>query len=269
MHPVWTHTCAAVIPCLNEAAGIAGLVAGVRRHLPRVLVIDDGSTDGTAAEATRAGALVLRLDTPQGKGAALAAGWRHAAGLGCRWAMTLDGDGQHDPASIPAFLARAEAGPVHLVVGNRMNAPGRMPWPRRWVNQWVSRRLSQRTGWMLPDALCGYRLIHLPSWEARRHQTRHFQVESEVLIRFLAADLTVAFIDVPTLYGGEQSKIRPVLDTLRWLRWYRGQGGGRAAGSGRGLIRDRALGRAGVALDTEGFVGSLPAPLARGTSRPP
>ena len=78
----WTVSCACVIPCLNEAGTIAGVVAGVRRHLPTVIVVDDGSRDNTAQVAAAAGAKVVCHDKPMGKGAALCSGWNTAAEQG-------------------------------------------------------------------------------------------------------------------------------------------------------------------------------------------
>ena len=99
------HHCAAIVPCFNEAAHIRGVVTGIQKHLPNVIVVDDGSTDATAAEAKIAGAEILRLPKNSGKGAALRHGWRHAHQLGFQWVLMLDGDGQHLPADLPARLA--------------------------------------------------------------------------------------------------------------------------------------------------------------------
>ena len=103
----------AVIPCLNEAAAIASVVRGVRAYVPDVLVVDDGSTDGTSSAAQAAGAMVLRHAEPAGKGAALAAGFRESLAAGFDWVLSMDGDGQHAPADIPKFLA--QAGPASLI----------------------------------------------------------------------------------------------------------------------------------------------------------
>src|SRR5436309_2349844 len=104
----WKTQCAVVIPCLNEAAAISEVVVAVRKYLPGVLVIDDGSQDDTSVLARRAGAEVLRHDFSCGKGAALQTGWRHARASGFEWALIMDGDGQHSAADIPAFLEVAE-----------------------------------------------------------------------------------------------------------------------------------------------------------------
>src|SRR6266852_653295 len=100
----WQTECAAVIPSLNEETTIGWLVAAVRIHLPTVLVVDDGSADRTAALAAEAGAEVLRHQTTGGKGAALQSGWQRARQRRFKWTLMLDGDGQHSPDDIPAFL---------------------------------------------------------------------------------------------------------------------------------------------------------------------
>src|SRR5947209_2371321 len=128
----WQSDCAAIVPCLNERAAIAPLVTAIRTHLPGVLVIDDGSTDGTAAVAQQAGAEVIRHKQSQGKGAALHTGLQRARELGFTWTLTMDGDGQHSAEDIPAFLSCAERSASELVVGNRMNNSDRMPRLRRF-----------------------------------------------------------------------------------------------------------------------------------------
>jgi glycosyltransferase involved in cell wall biosynthesis len=217
----WTSQCAVVIPCLNEGLFVEDLVREVRRYLPTVIVVDDGSSDSTGLLAARGGAEVIRHDRPQGKGAALQSGLRQVRDRGYSWVMTLDGDGQHAPEDIPKFLRCAEAAGVQLVIGNRMDQPGQMPWLRRQVNRVMSRRLSKIAGQWLPDTQCGFRLLKLEPWAQLTFQTRHFEVESEVLLEFIAAGHQVAFVPIRVIYKAEQSKIHPVRDTLRWFHWLR------------------------------------------------
>ena len=158
--------CAAVIPCFNECAGIAPLVAAVRQQLPSVLVVDDGSTDDTASLARGAGAVVVSHERNLGKGAALKTGLSLALKQGFEWAVTLDGDGQHAPEDLPALLRCAGQTGARLVIGNRMHDAHAIPWLRRQVNRWMSRKLSQRAGRHLPDTQSGFRLIHLATWAA-------------------------------------------------------------------------------------------------------
>jgi glycosyltransferase involved in cell wall biosynthesis len=219
----WPAQCAAVIPCLNEAATVEALVRRVREHMPSVIVVDDGSTDDTGERAARAGADVLHHAEAQGKGAALQTGLRRARERGFAWAMTLDGDGQHAPEDIPAFLQHAARTGAALVVGNRMAGASRMPWLRRQVNRWMSRRLSRLAGRPLPDTQCGYRLLKLDAWSRLPILTRHFEIESEMLLAFISAGHEVEFVPIQVIYKAEQSKVHPWCDTVRWFRWLRTQ----------------------------------------------
>jgi len=215
-----THVdCAAVIPCYNEAAAIGLLVTAVRARLTRVIVVDDGSTDGTATAARTAGAEVLAVSENQGKGAALQLGMRRARELGCAWALLLDGDGQHAPEDIPAFLTALRADRADFVIGNRMAAPAEMPFVRRTTNRVMSGVLSSLTGVALPDSQCGFRLVRLSAWEALPQRCTRFEVESEMLVAFLAAGRRVEFLPVRSRYKSGQSKIQPLRDTGRWLAW--------------------------------------------------
>ncbi|MEO6183430.1 MAG: glycosyltransferase family 2 protein, partial [Verrucomicrobiota bacterium] len=184
-----------------------------------VIVVDDGSTDGTGQLATRAGAEVFRHQKPQGKGAALNHGLRRARENGFQRALTMDGDGQHAASDIGNFLSASES--AALVVGNRMANPESMPGLRRFVNRWMSRRLSKIAGKDLPDTQCGFRSIDLEAWSRCDLHTAHFEVESELLLAFIAAGHAIEFVPIQVIYKNEQSKIHPVRDTLRWLRWLR------------------------------------------------
>lgn len=227
----WSRQCAAVVPCLNEAATVGKVVRGLREHVKAVWVVDDGSADATWQEAEAAGARVIRHPANRGKGAALRTGLRAAAAAGCGWALTVDGDGQHDPAEVPAFFRVAEEERADLVIGHRMAAAVAMPWVRRRVNAWMSRRLSARAGFPCPDSQCGFRLVHLPAWTACRLETDHFEVESEVLLAFARAGRRIRFVPVRSLPAGRPSRIQPSADTLRWLRWWWKAGSARGQGS--------------------------------------
>jgi len=208
---------AAVIPCYNEERTIAGLVGRILLQIPKIIVVDDGSTDGTGELAKCAGAEVLRHDRNLGKGAALQTGWKRATELGLEYVLTLDGDGQHSADDIPRFFAtRAD-----LVVGNRMDTSQAIPWVRRQVNHCMSRRLSRSVGIYLPDSQCGFRLIRLKELNSLRLYTKHFEIESEVLLAFIRAGKRVEFVPIQVIYKSEQSKIHPLLDTARWFRWWR------------------------------------------------
>jgi glycosyltransferase involved in cell wall biosynthesis len=215
----WKQQCAVVIPCYNEQQGLAKLLPKVRSHLATIIVIDDGSTDDTAAVAKTKGAILVSLPQNQGKGMALRAGCNLAKTLGFKWVLTMDGDGQHGPESIPDFLAHAQATNADLVIGNRMHSCQAMPWLRRKTNQVLSSHLSRLVGQSLPDTQCGYRLIRLEALAACELSTKRFEIESELLVQMALLGKRVEFIPVATIYKNEQSKIQPIRDSLRWFRW--------------------------------------------------
>lgn len=217
----WPEKCAVVIPCHNEELSVANVVREARRLLPLVLVVDDCSEDRTAVRAAEAGAEVVRRLKHPGKGAAIKAGIEAATARECAWAITIDGDGQHRPEDIPAFLRCAEQTGAALVVGNRMHRAEEIPWVRRAVNRWMSRRISSLASRTLPDSQCGFRLIDLRAWATVQLATDHFEIESEMLLAFVKAGWRVEFVPVQVVVGGRRSHINPLLDSWRWLRWWR------------------------------------------------
>ncbi|MEX1169153.1 MAG: glycosyltransferase family 2 protein, partial [Chloroflexota bacterium] len=172
------------------------------------VVVDDGSTDDTAAQAEDAGATVIRQIPNQGKGTALRAGFRHALAQGAEAVVTLDADGQHDPAEIPRFLAAFEATRPELIVGRRDFR--RMPPVRHLSNMIGGLILSAAVGCSIPDNQCGYRLVgrRLMSTLLASEEDG-FAFEVEMIARCIALDLAIAWVPIRTIYAGEPSHIRP------------------------------------------------------------
>ncbi len=213
-------TVGAIIPALNAAAQLPALLAELQRGQPppRLLVVDDGSSDGTADAARAAGADVLRHDANQGKGAALATGYRHALDAGWDWAYTLDADGQHLPAEMPRFLAAALQEGWDVVVGTRMADPAGMPWLRRATNRVTSAVVSGLAGQRIPDSQCGYRLFRVAPLAGLILRTTRYDTESEILVRLARRGCRIGSVPITSVYGGESSSIRPLRDTARFLR---------------------------------------------------
>lgn len=212
--------CVAVIPCHNEVGHIAAVISGIREHLHNVWVVNDASTDGTAETARRAGAEVLDQPGRRGKGAALRWGWQEARRRGFEWALCMDGDGQHLASDIPQFFTTAQRSGADLVVGNRFATSQRMPLVRRVTNRGMSRLLGRVAGRSLPDTQCGFRLVRLSRVAELRLVSECFEIESELILAAVRGGWKVEFTPVSSVYAEEKSKIRPVRDGIRWLRWF-------------------------------------------------
>jgi glycosyltransferase involved in cell wall biosynthesis len=202
----------ALVPAHREGPRIASVVRAAARHLP-VIVIDDGSPDDTGERATEAGATVIRQEPNQGKGAALRNGFRAALERGAEAAITLDGDGQHDPSEIPAFVGeyakRTVAGQTtELIVGRRDFR--HMPLVRRLANSLGTLVLSAALGHWVPDNQCGYRLIGRRLMAASLDSTEQgFAFEVEMIAIALREGWPIDWVPVRTIYGEEESHIRP------------------------------------------------------------
>ena len=191
------------------------MVLGARRHLP-VVVVDDGSTDATAACAEEAGATVVRQVPNQGKGAALREGFRHALAGGAARVITLDADGQHDPSEIPTFLAAFETTGAELIVGKRNFRE--MPPVRRLSNTFGGLLVSASLGRRIPDNQSGYRLIGRRLMTDLLDSTEDgFAFEVEMIARCIALDLPIAWVPIRTIYAGEPSHIRPMAHLSSFL----------------------------------------------------
>ena len=218
----------AIVPGYQEGPRIAAVVSGAVRHLP-VFVVDDGSTDDTAARAESAGAVVVRQAPNQGKGAALRAGFRRALDDGADAVITLDADGQHDPAEIPSFLAAYEASQSELIVGRRDFSA--MPPMRRLSNTLGGLLFSAAVGRSIPDNQSGYRLIGRALMTALLDSDEDgFAFEVEMIARCIALGLPIGWVPIRTIYAGEPSHIRPWAHFVGFLR---------AARDARRIVRGR------------------------------
>lgn len=209
-----------LIPAYNEEKRLDDVVREALDYCPDVVVIDDGSLDGTAQIAAEAGAVVLAHVRNQGKGAALQTGFDYAREHAYDLAITMDADGQHAPSDIPAFLQAYERTHSPVLVGNRMGHVGDMPWNRRFVNRFMSDLLSRVMGQHVPDSQCGFRLYQraaFPEGPCDAHSKR-FAAESEILLRLSLQGRKIGAVTIQTIYGNEKSKVHPFTDTFRFFR---------------------------------------------------
>jgi len=223
-----------IVPAYQEEARVGAAVGGIRAYCRDVVVVDDGSADRTAAEADRAGAVVLKHAVNQGKGAAIATGMAYALEHGYEFVVAMDGDGQHAPEDIPAFVeAYARTGDP-VILGNRMADPRGMPLVRRLTNRFMSWLLSRRMGRRVPDTQCGFRLYRCEGFPAVPDASRRFDYDSEILLLYAEAGARIGAVPVRVIYGDEKSKICPVKDTLRFIRMLRRHQRARRVRAGKG-----------------------------------
>ena len=207
---------ACVVPALNAAPTVAGVVSGLRASLPNafVVVIDDGSSDGTHAVARGVADTTIRLDRNRGKGAALRAGFDVAVEHGVDIVVTIDADGQHDPRYAPALVDALSS--ADLAIGARDRRSGRMPVGRRLTNHLSAAAVSHCIGRPVVDAQSGFRAIRSHVIAAVRPTGDRYEFETEFLILAGRLGARITFVPIPTVYTTPvASQFRAVRDSMR------------------------------------------------------
>jgi glycosyltransferase involved in cell wall biosynthesis len=202
-----------LVPAFDAAASIEGVLGEIRAALPEVcsdphglIVIDDGSRDGTGAIAARAGAHVVGHGKNRGKGAALATGLGTARALGFDVAVSVDADGQHPGESARKILyASDDAGA--LVLGIRDLARDGAPGPNRFSNGISNFFLSHFTGVTLDDTQCGLRRYPVAASLALGARAEGYAFEAEIILRAVAAKMPVVQVPVPVFYPPEELRV--------------------------------------------------------------
>lgn len=201
------------LPVYNEAAHVSGVLDEVLRFTPDVLVVDDGSTDGTspllAARVERQGDIrLVRHPRNQGYGAALATAFREALAGPWDGLVTIDCDGQHQPQLIPDFIAALAATssgrPIDIVSGSRYlrRFPGdsQPPAARRRINAEITADVNARLGLRLTDAFCGFKAYSRRALAQLHISETGYAMPLELWVQAAAAGLQVVELPVPLLY---------------------------------------------------------------------
>jgi glycosyltransferase involved in cell wall biosynthesis len=215
VNPPWI-----AIPCFQGAARIGEVVRSALATGHPVVVVDDGSTDGSGAAATNAGATaVLRHATNRGKGAALQTAFAFAERQGAAAVVTLDADGQHDPAEVPALVAAHLRNRRAIVMGVRSFAPEVMPRRSRIGNRISTWWISKFAGRPHTDTQSGFRVYPRTLYAHAPLRSRRFETETELLL--FAAKMGLPLVEVPikTIYGPDhETHFHGFRDTLRVIR---------------------------------------------------
>ena len=207
--------CLLAIPAFNEATRITPIIESASKAIPEILVVDDGSVDGTASVASRAGARVVRHEQNLGKGEALKTAFAFAIKEGYDWLFTIDGDGQHDPDDLKGFFPLLND--YDLILGNRMTDSGRVPFVRRLANRTSSAIVSALCGSPIEDSQTGFRAHRVDLLRALDLKTQRFALESEIIIKAARSGFRIGHCRIKTIYGDEKSRFRTLRDSLKFL----------------------------------------------------
>ncbi len=210
---------AVLIPVYNHAGGVVSMIERILALDLPVWVVDDGSTDGTAAGLARAeGITVLRHEKNRGKGAAILTGFEAMEGK-ADWVVTLDADGQHDPADVPSLIRAIPAAERPIVIGRREGMIGDdVPWTSRFGRKFSNFWVRAAGGPVLSDTQSGLRIYPLPEAMRLGVRARRFQFEVEILVRARWGGIPVVEAPVHVSYTPGMKRIshfRPLVDFCR------------------------------------------------------
>lgn len=202
-----------IIPFFNEEKNLPEVISKTIDLVDKLILVNDGSTDSSTYLIPKSKKIILiEHKTNLGKGSALKTGFCKSIELGFDITITLDGDGQHDPSYIPKIVKELEK--FDCIIGARQRSSSSMPYHRRLSNYLTSAILSVKTGCKILDSQSGYRgfmtniIGHiLPTYTG-------FEAESEIIVKLCRNNYTIGFIEVPTIYGTGESKMR-AFDTIK------------------------------------------------------
>jgi glycosyltransferase involved in cell wall biosynthesis len=229
------------IPAYNEVRSIRGLARAALAHCERVIVVDDGSVDGTAEQLQQLPVTLLRHGCNLGKAASLRTAFAHALAHHARCVITLDGDGQHDPIDAPALLEAWQRYPGRIVIGSRLHDRSQFPPARYRANRFACFWISWAAGHAIADSQSGFRVYPRDVMEialGERARGSRFTFESEILIEAARQGHQTLAVAIPGRYpvNGRPSHFRPVVDIAKIVVMV----GGRLLRQGmapRGLVR--------------------------------
>lgn len=205
----------ALVPAWNEASRIGAVLQVLIEDFP-VLVVDDGSVDETASVARALGCEVIEYPENQGKGVALTTGFRWALANDYEAVLTIDADGQHDPAEAYKFVEASRREDAELIIGRRDFS--QMPFIRRLGNSIGSWLLTKVLHVKIYDNQSGYRLHTRTLLKCLDLKRAGFEFEVDVVAQAVVQGLAIAWVDISTIYSvDKKSYFHPVKDSLKFL----------------------------------------------------
>lgn len=208
-----------LIPAYNEARMIGSVVERVNEHYDTIRVVDDGSTDRTAAYAREAGAVVLVHEANEGKGEALKTGFQDFLDGPWDYLVMLDADGQHDPGKIPYLLKEIRVSNDDLLIGSRTSHLDDLPGVRPYTNKLLRIFISGLVGQVIGDTQSGFRVLTREMVRELTLVGSSFELESEMIIEAGLNGFSIGEREVGLpLMPGDDSKWTPLTDYYRIIR---------------------------------------------------
>lgn len=215
-----TPNFAVVIPAYNEAATIRDIATRALKFSELVIIVNDGSSDGTTQALDNLPVTVLNNPINVGKGESLSRAALYALQLGVEAVVTLDGDGQHQPEDIPLLLAAAAVHQNTIIIAARLRSRHSAPPLRRFANSFADFWISWAAGHRIRDSQSGFRLYPVPVFRAHTGSSTGFTFESEILINAAHQGIYTSSVAIDTIYNKQArpSHYRPTADTLSIVR---------------------------------------------------
>lgn len=207
-----------IVPVYNNVGTINDVVQRILRFCQDVIVVDDGSTDGSSDSLEDLGAMVVRYEKNRGKGYALKTGFKEAKARGFERAITIDADGQHFPEDIPVFATEAKAHPDAMLVGSRNLRMENMPGGNTFANKFSNFWFRLQTGVNLPDTQSGFRLYQLNHIGKLHFLTYRYEAELELLVFQCWKGIRMLPVGINVYYPPEGERVthfRPFRDFFR------------------------------------------------------
>lgn len=202
----------AVIPVYNEAKTIRQVAKATEKFVDKVIVVDDGSTDESAAEARKTNAEVIALPKNSGKAQALKTAFSRCKGYDV--VIMLDGDAQHPPEEIPSLIKCIESN--DLCIGSRFYSDcSTMPFASKFSNRIASLFISFLAGQKITDPQSGFRAMRLEKLEKLELKAERYAIEHIMILESARKKFKIVEVPIPCVYGEEKSGIKPVRDTLK------------------------------------------------------
>lgn len=211
--------CIVVIPTFNNAGTIAPVISDVAAYSDNIMVVNDGSTDSTAAVLSAFPNIhVISYEKNRGKGYALRTAFRAAVEAGYDYAITIDADGQHFANDIPIFIDRIEQVPDALLIGARNLTADNMPSKNTFANKFSNFWYKVETGRTLIDTQSGFRLYPLRKLRGMRFITIGYEFEVEIIVRAAWKGINVENVPVKVYYAPVEERVshfKPLKDFTR------------------------------------------------------